>query len=259
MNRHLLTEEVLVGGKDFWGRTTSVLLTPTEKSGWYWNVQGGPLLIDKNVLDVKRRRIMLRHHGERMHVSEHLLPLRMAGIDNVLVTPETDWLPYDGSAKIFWDACKNKLQHSGEFQSVSFDNTQVKDGRRFVRYSPTPENDLIIDVTIDYPKLGSYRKVTEMSKLKFHQLARVKTQGWPPYSKHIACLAAKFGWPHYNNVVWPKDSSDLSVLRQFSLHRTLDILGAVSALLSPGTMLTGTIHSHCAGHAHDVQLVHRLK
>lgn len=259
MHRYTLSDEVLVCGYDFWGRSTSVLFRPVDKPGWFWQTACGErVLIDHRIAQTKKNRIVLASGSERMHVYEHLGALRYLGLDGILVVPETSWLPYDGSAALFLDACKPKFQRSGTMRFVHAAAAFLANGNRHVSYEATRTCGMTIEVGIDYPGIGAEHATYHAPHTSLQKVLRTKTQGWPPYRRYAAQIASAFGWPHADSIVWPQEHDPATTRRLFAKHRALDILGALSLVGPPGTLLAGTYYSVRGGHALDVSLLQML-
>jgi len=262
MDRFILTKSVVIRGHDFWGRTTAVRIEPTSSRGWYWQVNGTDVHINPSMLASRRNRIALMHDKRELHVFEHLGALRFAGLDNVRLITDNAWLPYDGSAGLFWSACQPYIRRDGlsrlytASQRVSVARYQGH-GERSVTYEPGPSRTLEVRVYINYPELGELDRTWTFPRVSFGEIGYTKTQGWPRWRRPFAKVASRLGWPHERAVIWPQEHSAEHTLELFARHRALDIVGALSVLCPAGGVLVGKVSSHCAGHADDINLINK--
>lgn len=265
MDRLILEKPVHVNGVDFWGRRSSLTLEPIAVPGWFWLVDGCDIPLGPSLLSSEKNHIALSHGAKKLRVFEHLGPLRLAGLDSVRIVTKDEWLPYDGCSDIFWKACAPHLRHDGKLKKYTFAHgTSVcQTTRRLdksVSVEPGPEDFLKIKVFINYGNLGSHEQQWCMPGVDFKKISRAKTPGWPRWRYYAGWVwATTRGWPHFENVVWPQEHGKMLTKRLFARHRMLDILGALSVLCPPGGVLTGTVHSRCAGHAHDIKLVRQTQ
>ena len=261
MKRFTLSKAVQVCGRDFLGRSTSVLLHPIKKEGWHWLVGDTQVPIDWRVASVLKNRITLLYNSTKLHVYEHLGALRYTGLDSVLIVSESEWLPYDGSGSIFWDAVKPYLVEDGAIPFVQVDKSFPWSGiaPRVAYQSSSEVGGLRLNGHINYKGIGSYHTEWNIeTDADIMELIPVKTQGWPKYRRTVARVASTFGWPHMKNVTWPQEHDDGTTLDLFLKHRMYDMLGALSLARPPDQLLGGDYYSFCAGHTHDFSLVCRL-
>lgn len=260
MNRYVLEQEVHICGRDFFGREASVILRPTREKGWYWQADNEVVPLSPAILTRKWRRLALTHKGAELNVFEHLGALRFTGLDNVLIVSATNWLPHDGSAAIFWDACKPHVRSAGTLVGQQMTPQQRFEGDRSLRYSHYCGEVLVVHVAVDYPSLGQGKAYGAFPSIaEFESIASVRTQGWPRWSRNAAIVAGWCGWPHRHNSVWPQEHPAADTSRHFAQHRMIDLLGALSVACPPGGMMTGAIRSRCAGHALDAAFVRQLE
>jgi UDP-3-O-acyl-N-acetylglucosamine deacetylase len=261
VKRLVLTRPVTVAGRDIWGRRVRLTLEPTEAPGWFWRVGASDIPLTPNILVHRRQRLTLAHGAATLHIVEHLLALRVvAGVDGVRIVSPASWLPYDGSAAMFWRALEPALEEGAELVPRVIDASVTAGGDRRVAYCGTQGDGLEISVAIDYPGLGAteLRQHLPKSGAAAEAIIATKAPGWPPGRRNIARAVASIGWPHLGNAVWPQEQSPAETLALFARHRVLDIAGAVAVLCQPGGILSGRISSECAGHAQDVELVRLL-
>jgi UDP-3-O-acyl-N-acetylglucosamine deacetylase len=237
------------------------MLEPAEAPGWFWRVGAADIPLTPNILVHRRQRLVLAYGAAELHIVEHLLALRVVvGIDGVRIVSPASWLPYDGSAEMFWRALQPALEEGAELVPAAIQGSFSAGVDRRVAYSGTDANGLDVTVAIDYPGLGAteLRQCFPMRGTAAATIIGTKAPGWPPGRRRIARAMACLGWPHLGNAVWPQEHPPAEALRLFARHRLLDIAGAVAMLCPPGGILAGHIFSQCAGHAQDVELVRLL-
>src|SRR5580698_6112478 len=120
MNRTELSRPVLVSGASAFGWRTTCVLEPVRETGIHVKLPTGDAVPLSNMtLGVNRLLHFLTLRWEKfiLRVPEHLLGLVFnLGLDGVLITPRAFRLPYDGRAKIFWEAIRPALQPSGTLE-----------------------------------------------------------------------------------------------------------------------------------------------
>ena len=120
MNRTELSRPVLVSGPSASGWETTCVLEPVRESGIHEKLPTGDAVpLSDMTLGVNRllHFLTLRWKKFILRIPEHLLGLIFnLGLDGVLITPRTFRLPYDGRAKIFWDAIRPVLRPSGTLE-----------------------------------------------------------------------------------------------------------------------------------------------
>jgi UDP-3-O-acyl-N-acetylglucosamine deacetylase len=257
----VLTRPVAIAGRDIWGRRVRLTLEPTEAPGWFWRVGAADIPLTPNILVHRWQRLVLAYRAAELHIVEHLLALRIvAGVDSVRIVSEASWLPYDGSAEMFWRALQPALEEGVELATAKIAGVFSTGGDRCVGYSGADIGGLEVAVAIDYPGLGA----TELQQrfpargASMETIIATKAPGWPPGRRNIVRPLSWIGWPHLGNAVWPQEHPPATALELFARHRLLDIAGAVAVLCPPGGILTGRIVSERAGHAQDVELVRLL-
>ncbi len=152
----MLTRPVAVAGRDIWGRRVRLALEPAAAPGWFWRVGGADIPLTPDILVHRRQRLTLAHGAAELHVVEHLLALRViAGVDGVRIVCPASWLPYDGSAEMFWRALQPGLEEGDELVRAGIGGSFSAGGERPVAYSGTDGDGLEISVAIDYPGLGA--------------------------------------------------------------------------------------------------------
>lgn len=262
MNRYVLRRAVHVHGRDFFGRRASVRLEPTCTRGWVWYTGGRDVPITPDIAKVRKNRIALTWGRGTLNVYEHLGVLRFAGLDNVRIVSETAWLPYDGSAVLFWEACRPHMVREGALErycipSVLVETEATRKGHRQVAFVPGNTEALVVSVKIDYPGLGSHSARYMFPGDDIVPILLTPTQGWPRKRRLFARSARLFGWPHAENIVWPQEHGERETLEMFARHRALDILGALSIVCPAGGIMVGQFESVCGGHKHDIALLQK--
>jgi UDP-3-O-acyl-N-acetylglucosamine deacetylase len=261
VKRLVLARPVVVSGHDIWGRRALVTLEPAGTPGWFWRVGSADIPLTPDVLVHRRQRLALAYGGAELHIVEHLLALRIiAGIDEVRIASPGSWLPYDGSAEMFWRTLRPAVDEGDELVSARIAGSFSTGESRRVAYSGTDGDGLDVAVAIDYPGLGAtkVRRRFPTRDPTGERIIATKAPGWPPRRRAIVRPLSWIGWPHLANAVWPQEHSPATTLELFARHRLLDIAGAFAVLCPPGGMLTGSVTSQCAGHAQDVELVRLL-
>ena len=95
-----------------------------------------------------------------LRIPEHLLGLIFnLGLDGVLVTPRAFRLPYDGRAKIFWDAIRPALRPSGTLEWLHPAGGPwplPASPDRYIKIVPAKPGcrSLAFDINVGYPELG---------------------------------------------------------------------------------------------------------
>jgi UDP-3-O-acyl-N-acetylglucosamine deacetylase len=258
VKRLVLTQPVVVAGRDIWGRRVRLTLEPAGTPGWFWRVGASDIPLTPDVLVHRRQRLALAYGAAELHIVEHLLALRViAGVDGVRIVSESSWLPYDGSAEMFWRALQPALAEGDDLVVARIEGSFLAGGDRPVAYRGVAGDSLEVSAAIDYPGLGAaeLRQDFPAHGASRETIIATKAPGWPPGRRNIARAMACIGWPHLRNAVWPQEHPAMETLALFARHRLLDIAGAIAVLCPPGGILAGRIASERAGHAQDVELV----
>lgn len=269
MKRYVLTQPVVIPGVDFWGRKAQVTLSPTSERGWFLNVESRDAPITPRMLMTRKNRLVLQYGGYEYNVAEHLLALRfLLGLDNISIRSETTWFPYDGCARMFYDACLPYVREAGELEryTVSQPYQVVGDNKKKAgRITFSPSSVILkLEIYVNYAGLGTWWQEWKFPGGDSAELAYTYTQGWPRWRYPAAWILSsrlvpkKIRWPHFHHVVWPQRVSRPVALKGFAMHRALDLPGALAVACPPGGILTGVVYSECAGHWHDVEVVHSI-
>ena len=164
MKRLVLTQPVEVAGHDFWGRRASIRFEPAGAPGWFWRAGAEDIPLTPDILVHRRQRLVLAHKGDELHIVEHLLALRVvAGIDGLRIVSPTAWVPFDGSAEMFWRALRPALEIGSELVSRRISGNFSAGGERPVAFSGDRDEGLAMTVAIDYPGLGAVELAQSLS------------------------------------------------------------------------------------------------
>lgn len=293
MDRLVLTKSVTVIGRSFLGYPARVMFSrhPDCLPGWWLNTKGieglasprhfltlSPenLVLGKNSIDLVAHPrapafeyahglgvIRLgRRFGWRAQIAEHLLALRFSGLDAVVLTVPEGCIPYDGCAASFWQAVKPHLQTAGALKFLRLPNVVIEDTKRGAKLSTRPYGHnpgLTFHAEIDYGDGLAGQLVMPWSLDAFETVATARTLGWPSSRQPLAKLARRFGWPHYDHVMWPSfqpSPEQLALEVQTILqHRILDLCGELAAAQPSGCLLGGHADSLCSGHRQGIKVV----
>ncbi|QQG42387.1 MAG: hypothetical protein HYW15_02645 [Candidatus Giovannonibacteria bacterium] len=255
-----LGREIVVWGKDYWGRDAWIKFLPTDKKGWFWlyDPRMEPVRITADLLHHKFRRTRLEYHGAKLEVFEHIGVLRWLGLERIIIQ-STAWPPYYGRPYELWRhikiACHSDLGSEMEWITVGRPiKRETKIGYTEIQPKESPELD--ISITCHYHGIG-----TELLELNLPADARMLeialeacALGWPNWTYHLSRLASKIWWPHHQNITWLRELGADETLRATVLHRLGDLLGALS-VVNPIGLLAARVISFYSGHKADVDAV----
>ena len=162
MNRTELSRPVLVSGPSAFGWETTCVLEPVRESGIHVKLPTGDTVpLSDMTLGVNRLLHFLTLRWKRfiLRIPEHILGLIFnLGLDGVLITPRTFRLPYDGRAKIFWDAIRPALRPSGtlDWLTVPALLAVTTSPDRYIEIVPAKPGcrSFAFDINVGYPDLG---------------------------------------------------------------------------------------------------------
>ncbi len=261
MQRIILRSEVVVRGRDFWGRNSQIRFEPGGRgAGWLWRTKKGSL-IPLNYSTVSRgtRQIQFESAGQFLHVYEHIGWLKYLGLMDVVI--ETNpWPPYFGRGREYLDAIFPRISATNEKVEWATVSKIVKwgDGRATLEVLPRKSRSLNLAVTVIYKGYGNEHQGLEFPDSRALRLvADAYTQGWPPYLYYLSLVASMFGWPHHGKIIWPQKHSASELMVRFSKHRFLDLLGALS-LVSQSHLLSAQVFSTCCGHKGDLAILPKI-
>ena len=278
MDRTELNHPVVVEGPSFLGFPSRCVLAPSEQPGIHLRLPDGAVVpLGAMSLSVNRlfRFLTLRHGRHVLRIPEHLLGLVFAlGIDRVTIAPGDFRLPYDGRAKLYWDAIKAARRHAGALDWVT-PAAPLKiavpghSGRAIELIPAAPgERRFSFEIEVGYPELGT--KVLRGVVGEESDLDRLFTAR--PYwntqlRRRVARWARSLGWPQGDIGVWltsdsetgPSAEAKARVLDELCWHRLLDMLGMFAAVMPPGGRIAGRVVTRRVGHAADVALMQAMK
>jgi UDP-3-O-acyl-N-acetylglucosamine deacetylase len=271
MDRTELNHPVVVEGPSFLGFPARCVLTPAAERGIHLRLPDGMVVpLGAMTLSVNRlfRFLTLRHGRHVLRIPEHLLGLVFAlGLDRVTVALDEFRLPYDGRAKLYWDAIKDARRHAGPldwFTPSEPLRMEASDGR-FIELIPAAPGDrrFTFEIEVGYPALGTKLLrgvVGEESDLE--RLFTARPYWNTQHRRRVARWARRLGWPQGDIGVWPKSDdaeAKAQVLDELCWHRLLDMLGMFAAVMPPGGRIAGAVVTRRVGHAADVALLHAMK
>lgn len=283
MDRTELNHPVVVEGPSFLGFPSRCAFAPSEQRGIHLRLpDGGIVPLGAMTLGVNRlfRFLTLRHGRHVLRIPEHLLGLLFAlGLDRVTIAPGEFRLPYDGRAKLYWDAIKDARRPAGALDWVTpaapLKIAVPGEAGRAIELIPAApgERRFAFEIEVGYPELGTKMLrgiVGEESDLERLFTARPywKTQ----MRRRVARIARRLGWPQGDIGAWPMKDDPMSegemgpsaqskaqVLDELCWHRLLDMLGMFAAVMPPGGRIAGTVVTRRVGHAADVALMQEMK
>ena len=264
MFRQRLIQPVEISGKNYFGLPSKIIIRPRNKPGWYWDVDGKEVPITPNMLQYRKRRVVIVSPDSKtcINVFEHIGVLRAFGIDGITIKTNS-WPPYDGCARTLLSEIKPFLftgSQKVEWKTVPHEFVgKYPNPNRYTKIQPNYQKQLDITVVINYQSLGKYKLRFVISDTDNgcvnEDILSIGSQGWPRNLYYISKIVSFFGWPHHSSIVWPQENETDETIKQFAKHRMLDVLGDFSPLFPKGGMLSATITSYCSGHEADVKAV----
>ncbi len=271
MNRTELSRPVLVTGPSFLGFETTCILEPVRHPGIHVKLPtGNAVPLSEMTLGVNRlfRFLTLRWKKSILRIPEHLLGLIFnLGLDGVLIIPQEFRLPYDGRAKIFWEAIRPALRQSGnlDWLTVPTPLAVTASPDRYIKIFPAEHGcqTFKFDINVSYPELGEVTlRGIAGEKGQSEQLSSAR-----PYLRNqrlqaIASLARSWGWPHGEiavSLTSDTDEAKTALLEELCWHRLLDMLGSFMAVCPQGGRIAGLILTRRVGHAVDIELMRQIK
>jgi hypothetical protein len=260
-----------------------------DGTGWYWQTGGGTLVpIDMSLvreakamraegsptMNLHPRHYLYFQHGkERLNCVEHILALKTLGLDGVVIKAlnGSHWVPYDGRAKMYWEAIENHLKYDGYLKPMAiqlhhtYQDIDPKRGwaRHVTLNSMDRRNELVVKVGVDYLKFGGrevierHFPVDDLSNMMDVLYSRPLLQpAW------LERYLKKLHWPHAENVLKPsefmKENPD-ALKKEIALHRMLDLLGVIALLAESGAYVAGSLDTDMGNHATDLGFLEKLK
>jgi UDP-3-O-acyl-N-acetylglucosamine deacetylase len=271
MNRTELSRPVRVTGPSFLGRETSCILEPVGGPGIYVKLPTGDAVpLSDMTLGVNRllRFLTLRWGKFVLRIPEHLLGLMFSlGLDGVLIIPQAFRLPYDGRARIFWEAIRPALRRSGTLDWVSVPKPLAVAAApdRTIEIVPAEPGcrSFAFDINVGYPELGE----ATLRGIAGEDGHSERLSSARPYLRNrriraCAALAGICGWPHGAFAISlssDTDAAKTALLEELCWHRLLDMLGSFMAMCPPGGRIAGSIVTRRVGHAADIELMRQIK
>jgi len=263
-----LTKEVVIRGKDFWGRDAWIKIYPCDFDGWWWkhDKMKQPVAINSDLAKKNFRRLILSHEGSVLDCFEHIGALYWTGLTRIVIETSGS-VPFFGRPLDIWGAIKPYTKEFGSFKIpwLSFEKTirgeKSPGSMAYTKISGigNGHEGLEIEIIIHYPNLGGHEfKFSLPASLEeLEDIFSARTLGWPYWLHAPAALSAKlFNWPHLERVIWPHKNEE-NILKQISKHRMADLLGALS-LVKGSRLLSGEIISYMSGHEEDLDLVKKI-
>jgi UDP-3-O-acyl-N-acetylglucosamine deacetylase len=203
-----------------------------------------------------------------LRIPEHLLGLIFnLGLDGVLIIPQELRLPYDGRAKIFWEAIRPALRQSGDLDWVTVPAPLAVTASpdRYIKIFPAEHGcqTFKFDINVGYPELGEVKlQGVAGEKGQSEHLSSAR-----PYLRNrrlqaCAALARRCGWPQGEiavSLTSDTDEAKTALLEELCWHRLLDMLGSFMAVCPQGGRIAGSIVTRRVGHAVDVELMRQIK
>jgi UDP-3-O-acyl-N-acetylglucosamine deacetylase len=271
MNRTELNRPVLVTGPSFLGLETTCVLEPVRDPGIYMKLPtGNAVPLSEMTLGVNRlfRFLTLRWRKSVLRIPEHLLGLIFnLGLDGVLIIPQQFRLPYDGRAKIFWEAIRPALRQSGNFDwfTVPAPLTVTDSPDRYIKIFPAERGckTFKFDINVSYPELGEVKmRGVAGEKGQIEQLSSARPFIRNRRLQAFASFARSCGWPQGEiavSLTSDTDEAKTALLEELCWHRLLDMLGSFMAVCPQGGRIAGLIETRRVGHAVDIELMRQIK
>lgn len=268
--RLLLQKQVRIDG---WGvrgyKRAHLTFTPAEKPGWFWRPEPGaqPLPINRDVMGVKKRSVLLAHRDRELNIYEHIGCLRFSGIDGVILE-STPRPPYHGRALEVFEPLHGECKGDGTFFDWVYLKTAVKADIpqapwRYVTATPLTDGQapgLYAKVFCAYPHLGEGK--THVFQIPGEDLTGIWKELTPGMPRWLYRLS-KWGhevrlWRNHHCINWGRHTPPAITLDRFIRHRFQDLLGAL-CLVDHLRLPAMNIESHMGGHRVDIDLIHHME
>ncbi|MEN9614412.1 MAG: hypothetical protein RLZZ347_719 [Candidatus Parcubacteria bacterium] len=265
MTASVLDKEVILRGKDFWGRRATLLLSPNPNSlAWTLDTTDDrQLVIKPQHASTEKPRIVLQIDDTQVHVPEHILATRFSNVLGVSIGSSV-WPPYHGRAM---EVLMPLIQSSHTLQTdfptymvpreVYFEYREKRGPETaFTSITPSEDGKLTLKIVCDYKGLGRWERIYVLPDIKLlMKICGAHAQGWPPYLYRLSKAGKMLRfWPHHDQVTWIQEHSADEARELFSLHRAQDLLGALALLCRDGTFV-GRVCSYYSGHKADIEVV----
>ncbi len=267
MKKLRLRKEVIITGRDFFGRKAWIKFIPSEDPGWFWRPRAGetPIPITADIVRRGKNHLTLFSRKKTLHIYEHIGVLRFLGIDGVIIEA-TAWPPYHGRPLELWNAVKECCTKSDEDflwytpeKDIGWRYPNAEPPRyTFIRPLKTPG--LRIEILVEYPEIGSKKLLVNIPQNATVLLRafEVYSQGWPRWRYYASRAASFAGWPHHHKTIWPQKHVPTQTIKFFALHRLVDLLGGLSTI-SNTKLIAGIVLSERSGHEADIRVAQSIK
>jgi len=219
------------------------------------------------VTEVQLGTTLTNEDGATIATVEHFLAACAGmGLDNVLVEidgPETPIM--DGSSAVFCELFHNsglKQQSALRRRIRVLDTVEVRDGVKWARLSPTPDNVLTLKAKIEFETkaIGTQQMAMRLVPGLFaRDIAFARTFGFARDVETLKAMGLARGGSLDNAVVIDGDDivnpEGLRSDDEFIRHKLLD---AVGDLMLAGAPIAGQYEAHQPGHAMNNKLVRAL-
>lgn len=218
--------------------------------GHGWTLNGGAVGLAA-VIDAAYATTLATPAGPVSTVEHLFAALAGCAIDDAAITVDGGEVPIlDGSAAP-WAAGIDRIEHGGAREVLQLDAPiAIEDGDRWIRALPAAA--LVLDVAIDFPRLGAQRFAAPVAD--FAAIAGARTFGFAADAAALAAQNRALGASLDNTLVFDDDGRPLTALRwsdEPARHKWIDLLGDLALL---GRPLCARVVAHKAGHG----LHHRL-
>lgn len=197
----------------------------------------------KSVINTQMATVIGNDKGVYVSTIEHLMSaISSYGIDNIRIILDANEAPVmDGSSVSFCmmlDEASIKELDAPKKIIVIKDEVEIKEGKKFVKISPSNSPKFDYTIKFDHPLIGTQRYVFEFSKKKYiKEISKARTFG---FLKDVQMLRANnlaIGGSLENAVVM----DDFSILNpeglrykdEFVRHKILDAIGDLSLMGMP--------------------------
>lgn len=197
----------------------------------------------KSVINTQMATVIGNDKGVYVSTIEHLMSaISSYGIDNIRIILDANEAPVmDGSSVSFCmmlDEAGIKELDAPKKIIVIKDEVEIKEGKKFVKISPSNSPKFDYTIKFDHPLIGTQRYVFEFSKKKYiKEISKARTFG---FLKDVQMLRANnlaIGGSLENAVVM----DDFSILNpeglrykdEFVRHKILDAIGDLSLMGMP--------------------------
>lgn len=222
--------------------------------GHGWTLNGGAVGLAA-VVDAAYATTLATPAGPVSTVEHLFAALAGCAIDDAAITVIGGEVPIlDGSAAP-WAAGIARCEHGGAREALRLTAPVViQDGDRWIHALPAAA--LVLDVAINFPRLGAQRFAAPAAD--FAALAGARTFGFAADAAALAARGRALGASFDNTLVFDDDGRPLTALRwpdEPARHKWIDLLGDLALL---GRPLCARVVAHKAGHGLHHRLVEAL-